>query len=196
MDRVNGDGPRGDGVSQNLAKFMDGLILFAAGLVYSLPVLVVVCLPLGVISISSLFSDNGNLQDVGQIIAGTGGVLFFCLLCVFLIYSIFLSIVYPAILVLYAREGTFASCFKFREVIDLISRNSGPFFTAWGIGLVAALGVGFVVGIVSAMVGWILCVGWIVGLVLSLGSTVYITSVYAHLFGQFGAITAEQVQPM
>jgi hypothetical protein len=113
-------------------------------------------------------------------------------MCGFLVYGLFLSIIYPAILVLFAREGTFASCFKFRQVIDLISKNSGPFFTAWGVSLLAALGVGFVGGIVGAVLGWIPCLGWIVVMVISLGSTVYATSVYAHLFGQFGSIAAGQ----
>ena len=121
-------------------KFMDGLILFAAGLVYSLPILIVVCLPMLFMGISGMLSGNSDLQDLGQVVGGIGSVLFFCLMCGFIFYGVFLSIVYPAILVLFAREGTFASCFKFREVIDLISKNSGPFFTAWGVSLLAALG--------------------------------------------------------
>jgi len=173
-------------------KFMDGLILFAAGLIYGLPILIVVCLPLGVMGISGMLSGNSNFQDLGQVIGGIGSALFFCLMCGFLVYGLFLSIIYPAILVLFAREGTFASCFKFRQVIDLISKNSGPFFTAWGVSLLAALGVGFVGGIVGAVLGWIPCLGWIVVMVISLGSTVYATSVYAHLFGQFGSIAAGQ----
>ena len=88
---------------------------------------------------------------------------------------------------MFTREGTFASCFKFREVFDLISQNSASFLTAWGVSLLASLGVGLVVGLVNTFVGWIPCIGWIVGLGLSLGSGVYITAVYAHLFGQFGA---------
>jgi hypothetical protein len=173
-------------------KFMDGLILFAAGLVYSLPILLVVCLPMGFMGISGVLSGNGDFQDVGEVLAGVGGILGLCLGGLFFVYAILLSIVYPAILVLFAREGTFASCFKFREVIDLISKNAGSFFTAWGVGLLAALGVGLVAGIVSAVLGWIPCVGWIVALVASIGSTIYGTVIYAHLFGQFGAMAVTQ----
>ena len=173
-------------------KFMDGLILFAAGLVYSLPILLVVCLPMGIMGISGALSGNSDLQDVGEVIAGVGGLLGLCLGGLFLIYGLFLSIVYPAILVLFAREGTFASCFKFREVIDLISKNAGTFFTAWGISLLTGFGVGLVAGLVSGVVGWIPCVGWIAALVASVGSTIYATAVYAHLFGQFGAMAVTQ----
>ena len=168
-------------------KFMDGLILFAAGLVYGLPILLVACLPLGIMAISGTLSSSGDFQDSGNILGGIGGVVGLCLGGLVIVYGLFLSIVYPAILVIFAREGTFASCFKFREVIDLISKNAGNFFTAWGISLAAALGVGFIAGIVSGVIGWIPCVGWVVALVASMGSTVYATAVYAHLFGQFGA---------
>lgn len=171
-------------------KFMDGLILFAAGLVYSLPILLVMCLPMGIMGISGAISGNGDFQDVGEALAGVGGFLGLCLGGLFFIYAIFLSIVYPAILVFFAREGTFASCFKFKDVLGLISKNAGPFFTAWGISLVTALGVGFVAGTVSAMLGWIPCVGWIAALVISMGSAVYATAVYSHLFGQFGSMAA------
>jgi len=168
-------------------KFMDGLILFAAGLVYGLPILLVVCLPLSILAVSGALAGNSDFQDLGNVIGGIGGVVGLCLGGLLIVYGLFLSIVYPAILVIFAREGTFASCFKFRDVIDLISKNAGNFFTAWGVSLVAALGVGFIAGIVGGVLGWIPCVGWVIALVASMGSTVYATAVYAHLFGQFGA---------
>jgi hypothetical protein len=169
-------------------KFSDGLILFGAGLVYAAPILILMGLPLSMIAFSSIFSGNSNMEDVARAIAGAGGVLFYGLLCVFVLYAIVLSVIYPAILVLFSREGTFASCFKLREVFDLISKNVGPFFTAWGVSLIGGFGVGLAIGILNLLVGWIPCIGWIVSLVLSLGSGVYIAAVYAHLFGQFGAI--------
>jgi hypothetical protein len=114
------------------------------------------------------------------------------------IYSLALSVIYPALLVRFAREGTFAACFNFRAAFELINRHAGPFFTAWGLSLGAGLGVGLVVGLVNGLVGWIPCLGWVVALVLGLGSTAYITTFYAHLFGQF-AIEAggqgEQIVP-
>jgi uncharacterized protein DUF4013 len=168
-------------------KFTDGLILFAAGVVYVAPILILVGLPLSIIAFSGLLSGNSNMEDIARTIANAGGFLFFGFMCVFILYGIVLSVIYPAILVLFSRDGTFASCFKLREAFDLISRNAGPFFTAWGLSLVASLGVGLIVGIFNLTLGWIPCVGWIASLVISLVSGVYIASVYAHLFGQFGA---------
>jgi len=169
-------------------KFSDGLILFAAGLVYASPVILLVGLPLSFIAFSSLLSGNRNMEDLARALAGAGGALFYGLLCLFILYGIALSIIYPAILVVFSREGTFASCFKLREVLGLISKNTGPFFTAWGISLVGGLAVSLVIGLFNFTIGLIPCIGWIASLVVSLGSGVYALAVYVHLFGQFGMI--------
>jgi len=98
--------------------------------------------------------------------------------------------------VMFSREGTFASCFKLGEAFALISKNAGPFFTAWILSVAASLGAGLLVGFVNMVVGFVPCVGWIVGLALSMISGVYATAVYAHLFGQFGraAFAGERVR--
>jgi hypothetical protein len=170
-------------------KFNDGLLLFGAGIIYALPILAALCLPLSVMTFSGFLAGNSDLQNIARTLEEAGGVLFFGLLCVFALYGVALSIIYPAILVIFAREGTFASCFKFREILDLISKNVGAFFTAWAMGLVAGLAIGLAIGIVNTIIGWIPCIGWIASIVLSFGSGVYISAVYAHLFGQFGETT-------
>lgn len=177
-------------------KFTDGLVLFGAGLVYALPMLVLLILPLSLAGFSSILAGESNLQDLGRVLEETGGVLFFCLLCVGIVYGLMLSILYPAILVMFAREGTFASCFRLREMVGMISRNIGPFFTAWGLSLIAGIGVGLLIGFVNLVVSWVPCIGWIAGMALSLASGVYISSVYAHLFGQFGIEAFERNPPI
>jgi hypothetical protein len=168
-------------------KFSEGLILFAAGLVYALPLILVVCLPLGMLFFSRLFSNNGNLEDLGRSIAGAGGMLFYCLLCLFILYMVVLSFIYPAILVMFSRTGTFAACFNFKEAVAMISRNSGSFFTAWIVSFGAGIGIGLIVGFINAFVSWIPCIGWIIALVLGPASGIYFVTVHAHLFGQFAA---------
>lgn len=173
-------------------RFTDGLVFSLAGLVYSLPMLLVVCLPLGFIAIPAMISSGGNMQDVADALAATGGVLFMCLMCLFVVYALALSVLYPAIQVHFARQGTFASCFKLREIFSLVSRNSGPFFTAWLVSIGASLVVSFAAGILGALIGWIPCLGQLVVLVVSLGAMVIFMAVYAHLFGQFGAMAYSQ----
>ena len=167
-------------------KFNEGLILFGALLIYASPILIAFCLPLGIVTSSGLLSGSNNTQDLNRVITEAGGILLFGLLCVSLLYGLVLSILYPAILLLFAREGTFASCFHLREALALIRRNAGPFFTAWALGIVASLGAGLLVGFVNLVVGFIPCIGWVISLALSFASSVYANVVYAHLFGQFG----------
>ncbi|HVN15529.1 MAG TPA: DUF4013 domain-containing protein [Anaerolineales bacterium] len=177
-------------------KFIDGLILFAVGIIYALPILLVVCLPLGFFAVSGVLSGSHNLQSLSNVIAGVGGVVFLSLLCLFILYGLALSIVYPAILLTFSREGTFASCFKFQDIFGIISKNPSAFFTAWLVSFLGGIVVSMVIGLVSAFVGWIPCVGWIVSFVLGIGTTVYISSVYAHIFGQFSAMTFGPNQPI
>jgi len=87
---------------------------------------------------------------------------------------------------LFAREGTFASCFKLQEALNLIRQNPGAFFTAWGLSWVVSIGAGLVLGFVNLVFSWIPCIGWVIGMLLSMVSGAYITTVSAHLFGQFG----------
>lgn len=175
-------------------KFNEGLILFAATLIYASPILIAICLPLTIIVSSGLFSENSNTQDIGEAMLQVGGALLYCLLCVLLLYGLVLSIIYPAILILFARAGTFASCFRMREALDLIRKNAAPFLTAWALSLAASLAIGLIVGFVNLVVGWIPCLGWIVGIVLAMGSGAYGTAVYAHLFGQVGKTAFEGKQ--
>jgi len=166
-------------------KFMDGLMLVLAGLVYALPVIVLSCLPLSILSIPAILSGNQNMKNLSDSLATAGGVMFAGLACLFVVYGLALSVIFPAIYVLYSREGTFASCFKLREVFDLIGKNAGAYFTAWGMSIVAGLVVGLVASIVTGVLGWIPCFGWIVSIVITLGIGVYLVTIYSHLFGQF-----------
>lgn len=173
-------------------KFTDGLILTVAGLVYALPMLLVICLPMGFMVVPAIMSGNRDLESLSNAIASAGSVLFLCLLCVFVIYALLLSVVYPAILIVFSREGTLASCFKFREVFDLIGKNMTPFLTAWGVSLAASFGVGLVAGIAQTVLLIIPCIGQIASFLLTIGIVVYTSSVYAHLFGQFGRTATGQ----
>ncbi len=173
-------------------KFMDGLMLMLAGLVYSLPMLILICLPLGFMILPGILAGSGDMQELTEVLAAAGGFLALCLSCLFVVYALALSVVYPAITVQYAREGTFAAFFQFREILAQISRNAGQFFTAWGVYLGAALGLGFVSGIIIMLLGWIPCLGQLVVIVIEVGLAIYLFALYAHLFGQFGRAAFEQ----
>jgi hypothetical protein len=171
---------------------MDGLILFLAGLVYSLPVLILIGIPLGIMIIPAALSGNSNMQDAANAIATAGGIVSVCLSCLFILYALGLSIIFPAIYVEYARKGTFAACFNFKDIFAQIGKNTGAFFTAWGVYLGASIGGAIAAGLVGTLIGWIPCLGQIVAPLIGLAASVYVLLVYAHLFGQYGATEAVQ----
>ena len=177
-------------------KLTDGLLLTLASLVYALPIIVVFCLPLSFMIVPAILAGETDMQGLAEAIAGIGSALFVCLLCVFMIYSLALSVIYPAILILYAREGTLASCFKFRDVFELISKNSGPFLTAWGVSIAASMGVSFIVSAAQVVLNFIPCLGTIVAFALTFIVISYTYAVYSHLFGQFGRTAYGSVEAM
>ena len=177
-------------------KLTDGLLLAVASLVYSLPLIIVFCLPMSFMIVPAILSGNTDMQGLVEAVAGLGTALFFCLLCVFVVYALALSVIFPAILVIFAREGTLASCFKFRDVFQLIRNNSSPFLTAWAVSVGASIGVSLVVSAAQFVLNFIPCIGTVVAFILTVGIVVYTTAIYGHLFGQFGNLAYGQNQAM
>jgi hypothetical protein len=175
-------------------NFREGIVIAAASLVYATPIIILICLPLGALALSGAVSQNGDWQELGRSLAGASGVLFACVLCLFILYIMLLSVIHPAILVIFSREGTFASCFKLREIIGLISHNAGAFFTTWIVTVIGGIAIGLILGLVNFVVGWIPCVGWMAGLALGLGAAVYIITINGHLFGQFRIAAFAQLE--
>jgi hypothetical protein len=168
-------------------KFMDGLILFLAGLVYALPAILLI----GVMAATmapAIIAGNNYTQDVTNAILAAGSVIALSLLCVLILYGLALSVAFPAIYVEYALKGTFASCFDFKDIINRIKKNAGAFFTAWGVYLGIGIGASLAAGIVGALLGWIPCLGQLIGFLVGLAASLYVQLVYAHLFGQYGAM--------
>jgi len=171
-------------------KFMDGLMLFLAGFVYALPVIILVGIPMALIAIPAAVAANSNSQGVANAVATAGGFVGLCLSCILILYGIALSIVFPAIYLEYAAKGTFGACFNFKDIFARLRKDAGAYFTAWAVYLGATIGVSLVSGIVGGLLGWIPCLGQLVVLVVGLASGFYVLLVFAHLFGQFAALTA------
>ena len=172
-------------------KFMDGLFLFLAGFVYALPVILLIGIPLTVMIVPAILAGNSNNQSIASAIATAGSMVAMCLTCVFLLYALALSVLFPAIYVEYAAKGTFASCFNFKDIFVQIGKNTGVYFTAWGVYLGVAIGASLVGGIIGGLLGWIPCLGQLIAVVVGVASGIYALLVFAHLFGQYGAMDAE-----
>ncbi|MGD0612127.1 MAG: DUF4013 domain-containing protein [Anaerolineales bacterium] len=173
-------------------KFMDGLMVFLAGLVYFLPVLIVLSVPAGLMLIPAVLAGNTNTQNIGQILSTAGGVALACLGCLAILYGVALSIIFPCAYLQYARQGRFGTFFQLQEFFALIGKDAGAFFTAWGIYLATSIGATLVAGAVGGLFGLIPCVGQLVAFVIGLGVGLYVALVFAHLFGQFGLAVSRQ----
>ncbi len=163
-------------------KFIDGLILFAAGIIYGLPLLVLFVLMIPIFI--SAGAAEGDLQDI--LTAASAGISIL-LSCLAILYGLFLSLIFPAVQVNFARKGNFASCFEIRNIVRLATGNLGDFLLAWLAYLVFSVIAGTIGSAAISILAIIPCIGWVLALVLGALITPLIGVVYAHLFGQVGA---------
>ena len=150
--------------------FKDGIALFVAGIVYTLPIWLLMCC-----SFAFFIPAAGTEGDMAEIMAGIGTLSMFVMFCIMFIFIIALMLIGPAISIQYAREDNLSACFQFSEVIGIARDNIGDILIA----LVVVFAVSFVISLVS----WIPIVGWIV----ALAGNAYIIFVTGHMYGQIGA---------
>jgi hypothetical protein len=163
-------------------KFVKGLLLTLAGLIYSLPALIVTCI-VGIAFVIPASQGNDMQDALGAVFSGIGILLS----CLIFLYAIVLSFYIPAVYINFARKGTFASCFAFGEIMRIVTANTSKYLTAWLISVVAGIVVGFILGLVGSVLGIIPCIGWLVAWVVGAIGGVYIFTIFAHLFGQVAA---------
>ncbi len=166
-------------------KWYDGLLLTLAGLVYSIPVFLALGLVLAVLLASGALSQNGTAAAPVRGLAAANVLVLACFLVFLVLYSLLLSLIQPIILVLFSKEGTFASCFRFREITRVVNRQPGPFFTTWAVIILAGLAIGLVVGFINVVIGWIPCIGWTIGALMAFGTAMYLLTVDGYIYGQF-----------
>ena len=172
-------------------KWVRGAILFVASLIYSIPVLVLSCIPLTLLGGLSA-TQEGNLSDqAAALFTGVGGIFG----CLILIYGLFLTFIFPAIFINYARNSTFSALFEFGRIMKIISTELAMYVTAWLVSLLAGIVVGLVVGLFATILGFIPCLGWILAILISAVGSVYTFYIYGHLFGQVGAAQGTPLSP-
>jgi hypothetical protein len=152
-------------------KFVEGLVLTLAMIIYSLPILIITCLFVPFLASAGAFEGDAQTA-VAAVTSGLGCVLS----CLFILYGLFLSVILPAIQVHYAKVGTFGSCFKIGEITRLATSNLSNYILAWLVYLVFGLVAGLVTGVIP-------CIGWIAALAVP----VLTIMVYGQIFGQFAA---------
>jgi hypothetical protein len=185
-----------DGVSKPMPdwsdfgdKFVKGFFIWAAGFIYTLPAMIIACLPLGFLIIPASMESSNTTETLISVFTGVG-ILFLCLL---VLYLLAFSFFFPAVYINFARKGTFGSCFEIGAIIKIVSENTSKYLTAWLVSLVGAIVVGIIVMIVSVVLAPILCIGWLLTWVINALAGVYLFAIYAHLFGQVVAVETDSV---
>jgi hypothetical protein len=149
--------------------FMDGLKLFALGLVWALPIIVLSAC----IGVFSALSGGAAIPSEGYspgAQSAFGSLLSAVISCISLPYGLAISILMPAAMGILADTGDFGRALNPSNAFQLVRDNVGTYLLAWFIGAVALF--------VAEIVGTIACG---IGLLPALA---YATAVVGHLYGQ------------
>ena len=133
-------------------KFMQGLVLVIAGLIYSLPILI-----LSLFTIPLFVGAASTESDMQSMLATAGTGIGIVIGCLIVLYALLLSVFMPAVQVNYARKATFGSCFEIGAIIRLATSNLGNYLLAWLAYLVFAVLAGLVGGGIASILGLIPC---------------------------------------
>ena len=164
-------------------KFLKGLKLVGAAIIYTLPGLLLLGIPLVAVIIAGIPADANLQEAIATTFAGVGIVLGCCIA----IYFLVLAFLFPAINLHFARRGTFGSCFQIKDIIQLVFNNFGEYLIALLVSWGAAFVISLAVSILGIMLVLIPCVGWILMILIGAVTNVWIGTIYAHLVGQVGA---------
>lgn len=164
-------------------KFLKGLKLVGAAIIYTLPGLLLLGIPLVAVIIAGIPADADLQEAIAATFAGVGIVLGCCIAIYFLVFAF----LFPAINLHFARRNTFGSCFQIKDIMQLVFNNFGEYLVAllvsWGVMFIVSLAV----SILGIMLVLIPCIGWILMILIGAVTNVWIGTIYAHLVGQVGA---------
>jgi len=150
---------------------LDALKLWAVFLVYSLPVIILVCPFTLIITLPLLGIES---EELFAILGGISGIASAVLICLMVLYAILLSLLRPVIQIRYAESGEIASCLRLGELFRFLIDNIGQLFISmlilWAIGVI-------VIPIVGTLT---------LGL-LVLPVSVWMMILSSHLYGQIGS---------
>lgn len=146
--------------------FVKGLLVFVAGLVYYLPLILLSCV-MGVIG-NALYAGGSDAAALGNLFSVCIGLISF-------LYGLFAGVILPAGVTMYAVTDEFASMFRFGEIFRFIGQNLGNYVIAILITMVASTVAGLVGGLVCG-IGLLLTVPWSYLVIAHLFAQVYIES--------------------
>ncbi|MFO3797025.1 MAG: DUF4013 domain-containing protein [Anaerolineales bacterium] len=163
--------------------FMDGLRLWVVGIVYSLPLLLLICLLLFPIIFKLLLGTSN--EDMQNFLSGFGLLALVCGGLIMFFYSLFLSFLSPAIMSRYASYGSISACLRIGEIWQMVAQDVGGYITLW-LGILAlTLGGAIVFGVAAVVANILPCIGQVLAILIEVLSVTYLLCASAHLIGQF-----------
>jgi len=130
--------------------FMKGLMVALAGLIYSLPIILVNI----IISILTAIVGSSNSDSMQGVAALCSTVLS----CLSGLWGLAVGIVLPAAMVKYTMEGEFGSFFKFTEIFQWIRDNLKNYIIALLVIIVARIVASF--GVIACGIGVLFTMFW------------------------------------
>ncbi len=132
--------------------FMKGLVTFVAGLIYSIPAILIYCCAFVLLSASGGGTTTGGRSTGGGgPLESIAGIAFACAGCLIALYAIALVLLLPALFARYAITGQFGAFFQFGPAWQLIQTNIGGYVLAVIVFVLASLIAGIVGGIVCGI---------------------------------------------
>lgn len=130
--------------------WMKGLMVALAGLIYSIPIILVSALT-GIVNAIAGYEGSYEVQGfVGVCVAG--------LSCLSGLWGLAEAIVLPAAVIKYADEGEFGSFFRFSEIFRFIGDNLSNYIVAILLAIVARLVASF--GVIACGIGVFFTMFW------------------------------------
>lgn len=148
--------------------FTEGWILVAVILVYSLPLIILYGIVIG----AGIALTNSGSEELFVAMMSIAQ-------CVGLVFSLVMALFGPAVLVQFAKHGTFSSCFELNEIYAFTRRNIGNVLLAWVTALAASLlmQIAVVVSVIT------ICGPFII----MFAGYIWVMSVMGHVYGQIAA---------
>lgn len=122
-------------------KFRKGWTIFLIGLTYALPIIIVFSIGIAVLILAGVTASSS--EDLGAVLGVIGIVAFVIGMILVVCYGLFLTLIWPAVLIQYATTEEYASAFRFKEMYEFIKKDIGSYILVilvpWGLSLVISL---------------------------------------------------------
>jgi hypothetical protein len=166
--------------------FVDGLLFLVVLLVYSIPLLILIC-PLSLVWVLPALAEDS--QDLTTVMTGIAGVVSAGLGCLAFLYALLLWVLAPVLQIRYAETGELGACLRFGEIFRFLFENAGRIIIAQIIVWAAGLLVTTLLSVVIGAFGIIPICGWVLASLLGLVFVpvgFWLMLIASHLYAQIG----------